>query len=186
MSTAFKKLITIKLKQSSAATTFLALMKKSKIPIYQLNFHQNSLTFQVARSHLPLVRKLRKKASVKISIRYSEPEKILQKDLITLIGLLVLLIIPLVLSRFIWHVEVDAQTVELEDEVMQYLQGEMGMEFPVGKSTFISDNEIRQLLMMQFREFSWVHIMKNGSKVTITPQLAPKIKSLKSRIKINI
>lgn len=179
MSTAFKKLITIKLKQSSAATTFLALMKKSKIPIYQLNFHQNSLTFQVARSHLPLVRKLRKKASVKISIRYSEPEKILQKDLITLIGLLVLLIIPLVLSRFIWHVEVDAQTVELEDEVMQYLQGEMGMEFPVGKSTFISDNEIRQLLMMQFREFSWVHIMKNGSKVTITPQLAPKIKSLK-------
>lgn len=179
MSTIFNKLITIKVKQSSAANQFLALLKQHKIPIHQLSFHQNSLTFQVARSHLQTVRKLRKKANVKILIRYSEPEKILQKDVVTLIGIFVLLIIPLILSRFIWQVEVEASSIELEDEVMSYLKDEVGMEVPVGKSTFISDNEIRQLLMMQFREFSWVHIMKNGSKVTITPQLAPKIKSVK-------
>lgn len=178
MSTMFNKLITIKLNQSSAASHFLALLKQHKIPIHQLSFHQNSLTFQVARSHLHTVRKIRKKANVKIIIRYSEPEKILQKDLVTLIGIFVLLIIPLLLSRFIWQVEVEASTIELEDEVMSYLQDEVGMEFPVGKNKFFSDSEIRQSLMRQFRDFSWVHILKNGSQVTITPQLAPKIKPL--------
>ena len=171
----YKKLITIKMKQSKEAHTFITLLKKNNVRITQLRFPQKEITFQLAYNDLSLIRKLRKQAKVRIAIRYSEPEVILQKDLKTGIGLILLLIIPLLLSRFIWQVEVEAQTVELEDEVMDYLQQEVGIEFPVRKSAFISDNEIRQTMMRQFREFSWVHIMKNGSKVTISPQLAPKI-----------
>lgn len=171
----YKKLITIKMKQSKEASTYITLLKKNNVRITQLRFPQKEITFQVGYNDLSLVRKLRKQAKVRIAIRYSEPEIILQKDLKTGLGLMLLFIVPLLLSRFIWQVEVEAQTVEIEDEVMAYLQQEVGVEFPVRKNIFISDNEIRQTMMGQFREFSWVHIMKNGSKVTISPQLAPKI-----------
>lgn len=171
----YKKLITIKMKQSTEANTFIMLLKKNNIRITQLRFPGKEITFQLAHKDLSLIRKLRKQAKVRIEIRYSEPEIILQKDLKTGIGLILLLIVPLLLSRFIWQVDVEAQTVEIEDEVMDYLQKEVGIEFPVRKNAFISDNEIRQTMMREFREFSWVHIMKNGSKVTISPQLAPKI-----------
>lgn len=175
MSKSYKKLITIKLKQSKEASAFIMLMKEHKIRIFNLNFKQSEITFQVAHSNLSLMRRLRKKAKVKITVRYSEPERILQKDMVTAIGIIMLIVLPIILSRFVWQVEVDAATIELEDEVAHYLQKEMGVEFPVPKKTFLSDNEIRQTMMKEFREFSWVHIMKNGSKITINPQLAPKI-----------
>ncbi|MGN7476622.1 sporulation protein YqfD [Solibacillus silvestris] len=183
MNATYKKLITIKMKQSSGAAAFIALLKQHKIRIYQLNFSRNEITFQVARSNISMIRKLRKKAKVKILIRYTEPDKILQKDFVTVIGMLALIVLPLLLSRFIWQIEVDANTVELEDEVANYLEDEMDVQFPVRKNAFYSDNEIRQIMMRQFREFSWVHIMKNGSKITITPQLAPKIEPLQNENK---
>lgn len=47
-----------------------------------------------------------------------------------------LIILPIILSRFVWQVEVDAATIELEDEVALYLQNEMGVNFPVPKKRF--------------------------------------------------
>lgn len=61
MNRSYKKLITIKLKQSKEASTFIMLMKEHKIQIFHLKFQKNEITFQVAHSNLSLLRKLRKK-----------------------------------------------------------------------------------------------------------------------------
>lgn len=56
--------------------------------------------------------------------------------MVTAIGIIMLIVLPIILSRFVWQVEVDAATIELEDEVAHYLQKEMGVEFPVPKKRF--------------------------------------------------
>lgn len=66
MSKSYKKLITIKLKQSKEASAFIMLMKEHKIRIFNLNFKQSEITFQVAHSNLSLMRRLRKKRKLKL------------------------------------------------------------------------------------------------------------------------
>ncbi len=52
-------------------------------------------------------------------------------------------------------------------------QNKLTLDSPVFKNNIESDFEIRQTIMEDMRDLSWVHIFKKGSKVTIIPQLAP-------------
>ena len=169
-----RNVIIISLKQNTAASQFLQQLKVQQIPVRKLAFHKDQLTFETEYQHLQKLRKIRKQYRIKIKIRYKAPDKILQRNSVTLIGMLLLFVIPFGFAQFIWQVQADAETIELEDQVNRYLQQEMALELPIYKGRFYSDGELRQQLMEQFREFSWVHIMKMGSKVTLTPQLAPK------------
>lgn len=176
MKGANQKTIIVTVKQDAGTANFLQQLRKQHIAIRKLVYHKNQLLFEMNVQHLQSLRKIRKQCGVSISIHYKSPQKILQRDAKTFIGILLLFIIPFVLAQFIWQVEIKANTVELSDEVNRYMVNEVGLQLPISKKRFFSDNEMRQKLMEQFRQFSWVHIMKLGSKVTIAPQLAPEVK----------
>lgn len=168
------QVVIITVKQNDRVTKFLQQLKVQHIPIRKLAFSKGQASFEMDVQHLRAVRKIRKRYAVKLTIHYKAPNKILQRDGTTFLGLFLLIIIPILLAQFIWRVEVDANTVELSDEIDNYLQSEMDITLPIFKRQFYSDRELRQQLMEQFRQFSWVHITKQGSSVTLTPQLAPK------------
>lgn len=179
MSKMNRRLLYITLKQGNASSSFIQYLKSHQVPLYNIRFKQQEITFSVAHSHLPTIRKARRNYYVKLKIRYATPNRILQKDFVSIFGLLLLLVIPVVFSQFVWKIDVEASTVELEDEVYQYLTEELAIQVPVRSGQFIDDYLLRQQLMERFREFSWIHITKQGSHITVAPQLAPKLSNPK-------
>ncbi|WP_253896169.1 sporulation protein YqfD [Solibacillus sp. R5-41] len=170
-----QRLLYISLKQGNAASSFIQYLKNHQVPLYNIRFKQQEITFYVAHFHLPIIRNARRNYYVKLKIRYATPNRILQKDIVSIFGLLILLVIPIILSQFVWKIDVQANTVELEDEVYQYLTDGLAIQLPVRRGQFTEDYLLRQQLMEQFREFSWIHITKQGSHIIVAPQLAPKL-----------
>ncbi|MEG0438785.1 MAG: sporulation protein YqfD [Solibacillus sp.] len=173
------RLLYISLKQGNASSSFIQYLKSHQVPLYNIRFKKQEITFSVSHFHLPTIREARRNYHVKLKIRYATPNRILQKDVVSIVGLLFLLVIPVVFSQFIWKIDVEASTVELEDEVYQYLTEELAIQVPVRSGQFIDDYLLRQQLMERFREFSWIHITKQGSHIIVAPQLAPKLSTPK-------
>ncbi|MGE7023471.1 sporulation protein YqfD [Solibacillus cecembensis] len=173
------RLLYISLKQGNASSSFIQYLKSHQVPLYNIRFKKQEITFSVSHFHLPTIREARRNYHVKLKIRYATPNRILQKDVVSIVGLLFLLVIPVVFSQFVWKIDVEASTVELEDEVYQYLTEELAIQVPVRSGQFIDDYLLRQQLMERFREFSWIHITKQGSHIIVAPQLAPKLSTPK-------
>lgn len=169
-----KRELLITLKRTEQAQLFLRFLQNKGVRLKHLHATDKQLTFIMTKNHMPLFRIGRKKYRVKVSIRYVQPDKILQRDVLTSLGILFIVCLPLVLLQFVWKVEVNAPAVEVEDQLHRYLQGELNLRTPLSKKDLPNDAVLRQLIMQQFREFSWVHIAKEGSRVTITPEFAPK------------
>lgn len=175
MKTMNKKMILISLKKSEQASEFIRCLRKNQVPLYKIRFQPQQIEFHIAYSHLKVVRQIRRKYQVKLTVDYVEPNRVLQKDSRTLIGLICLFVLPFIFSQYLWKLEVQADTIELSDDVMHYLNYDLAIEFPMYRKNFLTDNTLRQQIMEHYRQFSWVHIMKQGSHIVISPQLAPKV-----------
>lgn len=127
----------------------------------------------MARKDLRIIREIRKKYRVKVKIQYLQVSRIFQKNSSTAFGLLILIIIPIIASQFVWDVDVEAETPELRVAVEKVIKDKLSLDKPKMKGRVQSDFEIRQTIMEELRDLSWVHILKTGSSMTIVPQLAP-------------
>lgn len=170
-----KRVVVISVKKHPNARLFIQQLQKHHIPIYQLHFQEKQIQFHVAYHHLKKIRQIRRENRVTLSVHYLSPNRILHKDLRMVIGVILLFIVPFLLTQFIWKLDVQADTIELSDEVMLYLVDELAIDLPMQRKNMLSDNQLRQQLMEHFRQFSWIHISKQGSQITISPQLAPKL-----------
>ena len=166
----------ISVKKGEQASQFIRSLKQAHITLSKIEFHKHHIQFQIRYTDLKRLRHVRRKFRVKLSIRYVSPNRILQRDVQTFFGLVLLIILPILLAQFIWKMEVQADTIELSDEVMHYLVHDLKIEMPTSQKEFISDHALRQQIMQQFRQFSWIHITKKGGHIVITPQLAPVTK----------
>lgn len=164
----------ITLKRTEQAQFLLRFLQNKGVRLKKLHITDKQITFIMTKNHLPIFRIGRKKYRVKASIRYLKPDKILQKDVLTVMGVALLICMPLLFLQFVWKIDVESPIVEVEDQLKNYLQDELNIRTPIQKSDLPNDVVLRQLIMQQFREFSWVHIAKEGSHVTITPEFAPK------------
>lgn len=173
-----QRLLTISMKKSENASAFISYLRQQQIPIYKLRIYEKNVQFSVAFFHLHTIRKARRQFRVKLTIHYTTPNRILQKDMMTFLGVFLLLCIPLLLSQFVWKIEIQAETIELEDSISEYLVEKQEIRLPMLRKQFIQDDVLRQQLMEQYRTFSWVHITKKGGLITISPQIAPEIKEL--------
>ena len=166
----------VSVKKSDQSSQFIRSLKQHHIALSNIVFHEHHIRFNIRYTDLKLLRHVRRKFRVKLSIRYVSPNRILQRDVPTFFGLLLLIVLPIFLGQYVWKMEVQAQTIELSDEVMHYLLHDLKIEMPTSQKEFISDHELRQQIMQQFRQFSWIHITKKGGHIIITPQLAPVTK----------
>lgn len=165
--------VEIKIKKNEKVNRFIQALHHRKVKVKNIDVSDNEVTFEISRRDVKIVREIRKKYNLKIKIRYLHTSRIFQKELKTLIGLLFLFIIPIAFSQFVWEVEVVAETPEVRVAVEKVMVEKLTLDSPVYKKSIESDFEIRQTIMEELRDLSWVHIFKNGSKMTIAPQLAP-------------
>ncbi|MFY3792265.1 sporulation protein YqfD [Ureibacillus sp. MALMAid1270] len=165
--------VEIKITKSDKVHPFIQALHSKKVKIKNIAYADQYITFEIARKDVKIVRETRKKYNLKVKIRYLQSTMIFQRELKTYIGLLFLIIIPIVFSQFIWKVEVEAETPEVRVAVEKVMTEKLNLNSPVFKKNLESDFEIRQTIMEDMRELSWVHIFKKGSKITIVPQLAP-------------
>ncbi|HWL22987.1 MAG TPA: sporulation protein YqfD [Ureibacillus sp.] len=165
--------VEIKITKSEKVHPFIQALHQKKVKIKHLVVTNNEVTFEISRHDVKVLRETRKKYRLKIKLRYLHTTKIFQKDLKTLIGLLFLIIIPIAFSQFVWEVQVEADTPEIRVAVEKVMAEKLTLDSPVYKNKIESDFEIRQTIMEEMRELSWVHIFKKGSKITIVPQMAP-------------
>jgi similar to stage IV sporulation protein len=168
----------ISVKKSEQASQFIRSLKQHHITLSNIEFHEHHIRFYIRYTDLKLLRHVRRKFRVKLSIRYASPNRIIQRDVQTILGLLLLVVLPIFLGQYVWKMDVQAETIELSDEVMHYLLHDLGIELPTRQKDFISDHALRQQIMQQFRQFSWIHITKKGGHILISPQLAPVTKQL--------
>lgn len=167
--------LVVTLKRSEQAQLLLRFLKNNRVLLKNLHITDKQIRFFMAKHQLSIFRKGRKKYKVRATIRYHQPDKILRKDLLTVIGLVCLLCMPLVGLQFVWVIDVQSPIVEVEDALTDYLEEELQLRTPLKKRDMPDDTALRQAIMQQFRAFSWVHIAKFGSRITITPVFAPKV-----------
>lgn len=165
--------VEIKITKNDKVHSFISQLHQKNVKIKNLVITNTEVKFEITRKDIKTLRAVRKKYRLKLKIRYLQSSRIFQKEIWTLVGLLLLVIIPIVSSQFIWEVQVDAETPELRVAVENVIKEKLSLDSPVLKNNVESDFEIRQTIMEEVRDLSWVHIFKKGSKVTIVPQLAP-------------
>lgn len=152
---------------------FIRRLQQSNVKICNLTYLDEVVKFEINRHEVKVVRAIRKRYGVKVKIQYLQQSRIFQKTGWTIIGLLLMVIIPIVFSQFIWKVDVEAETPELKVEIEKVIDEKLNLNSPILKRNIVSDFEIRQTIMEEIRDLSWVHILKKGSSMTIVPQLAP-------------
>ncbi|RKQ19160.1 stage IV sporulation protein [Lysinibacillus endophyticus] len=165
--------VEIRINKGSGANAFIQHLHVKNVKIKNLAHLDQEIRFEVTRKDIPIIRASRKKYRLKVKIRYLQESRILQKNSWTALGLLFLICIPILFSRFIWDVKVEAETPELRVAVEKVIKENLDFDYPTLKGKVKSDFEIRQTIMEQLRDLSWVHIIKTGSSMTIVPQLAP-------------
>ncbi|KOO52213.1 sporulation protein YqfD [Viridibacillus arvi] len=153
---------------------FLRALAKANIPLKKVKTTKNYVTFQTTRKHLPMIRKLRRKHHMRITIDWLDEEVILRNEWIVHIGLLLLFLVPLCASQFIWSVDIDASTPEQEEELQKSLYI-LQISPPFLKRKLPDETVIRQQILQDQRELSWVHINQQGSHLTFSPIPSPKL-----------
>ena len=174
--------VEIRVSKDNKVHDFIQLLHARKVKIKNLKHLEKEVRFEIARKDVKIVRNVRSKFHLKVKIRYLQKSRIFQPDAWTAIGLLLLISIPIISSQFIWDVNVQADTPEMRVAVEKLIDEKLSLDSPILKKNIESDFEIRQSIMEDMRQLSWVHIFKKGSSMTIVPQLAPitNIKDQKS------
>ncbi|MCM3387974.1 sporulation protein YqfD [Ureibacillus chungkukjangi] len=165
--------VEIHISRTSGAHAFIQSLHSKGVKIKNLKHLENEIRFEMVRKDLKVLREIRKKYRVKVKIRYLQVSRIFQKNSWTAIGLLLLILIPVISSQFVWDIDVEAETPELRVAVEKVIKEKLSLDKPTMKGRVQSDFEIRQSIMEELRDLSWVHILKTGSSMTIVPQLAP-------------
>ncbi|MFJ8236905.1 sporulation protein YqfD [Ureibacillus sp. NPDC094379] len=165
--------VEIRVSKENRVHDFIQLLHAKKVKIKNLKHLEKEVRFEIARKDVKIVRNVRSKFHLKVKIRYLQKSRIFQPDAWTAIGLLLLISIPIISSQFIWDVNVQADTPEMRVAVEKLIDEKLSLDSPILKKTIESDFEIRQSIMEDMRQLSWVHIFKKGSSMTIVPQLAP-------------
>ncbi|MBD8028322.1 sporulation protein YqfD [Ureibacillus sp. Re31] len=165
--------VEIHITRNNAAHAFIQNLHSKGVKIKNVIHLDNEIRFEITRKDVMTVRTIRKKYRIKVKIQYLQVSRIFQKNSWTALGLLLLICIPIVASQFVWKVEVQSEIPEVRVAVEKIVNEKLSLSKPTLRGKVESDFEIRQTIMEELRDLSWVHILKTGSSMTIVPQLAP-------------
>ncbi|WP_431029753.1 sporulation protein YqfD [Lysinibacillus sp. LZ02] len=169
-----RRTVLVEVTQGPHVNRLFHLLHKERIIIRNVRFSEHDVTFEIKRSDLPTLRRIRRNTKARLKLRYDKTDAVLQLTTKTLIGMLLLLVIPIICTQFIWRLEVTGATPETGYKAEKFLRDEIGISVPLTKSELPTDYELRQRLMAAFPELSWVHFIKSGGDIRIDLQLAPE------------
>ena len=153
---------------------FIQALKENKVYIIKLLKDKTGTSFTFFEKDISIVRKIRKQHTIPIQFTRPDSHSIIHLQMTTLFGVFGFVILPYILSLFLWQISID----DVSNERQVKLQGELH-ELKVDErkmiSTLVSDSEIRQVLLANNHDLSWIHIKRTGSKMQITSVPAPVI-----------
>ncbi len=168
------RLLKVEMEQSPKSQKLLSELQR-EITIKNITVNKGIIRFFIARANLPKLRRIRKRHKVKLKITALDQTQLLFVDSWTVVSLLIFVLTPLILSAFIWSVSVENATPELEDTIMETLHKQFQLKPSLSIRELPKAYEIRQHILSNNPELSWVFIERNGSKLTLKLQSAPKI-----------
>lgn len=154
----------------------LTKLKSVGTKITSLSVNENSAHFQTDRRGVVQIRKYRRQFGLKASITRKGHDSN-AGAFFTSYRYLIVFIIPLVGSLFLWTVDVESDV----PEVIERIEGKLVKSsiVPLRPLLLIPDEgEIRRLLMQDDPSLSWVRFKRIGSTLTVIPMLSPVSESV--------
>ncbi|ALC84930.1 MULTISPECIES: sporulation protein YqfD [unclassified Bacillus (in: firmicutes)] len=142
------------------------------IVVYQVYSTEKYFYFSIRRKDLPVFRKVRRSLKLPVYLVDERKKGIIQPYAISIVGVIIFLLIPVILAQFIWTIQIESESPENNVLIYEELK-EISIKERMLASKIPSEQEIRQKLLLKHKEYSWVHFTKSGSKLTVTPMLAP-------------
>lgn len=168
------RLLKVEMEQSPDAQKLLAALQR-EVTIKNIVVEKGIIHFLIVRANLPKLRRIRKRYKVKVKITAMDQTQLLYVDSWTVFSLLVFVLIPLILSTFIWTVSVENATPEIEDTILETLHKQFQLKRALSIRELPKAYEIRQHILSNNPELSWVFVERNGSKLTLKLQFAPVV-----------
>ncbi|PUB12535.1 sporulation protein YqfD [Paenisporosarcina sp. OV554] len=166
--------ITCQIKTHDRLYPFLHTLKENKVYIIKLSTTKSSATFTIYEKDLSIVRKIRKQYKLPIHITRPDTDQIIQFQWSMLLGLFGFIIIPYICSLFLWQISIDDFSDERQVRLEQELH-DLKVDEKKLLTSLVSDAKIRQVLLANNHDLSWIHIKRTGSKLNITSVPAPII-----------
>ena len=143
---------------------------QSSIELSQLKFSQQNLSFHVAAEHLPVLRKVRRRAGVKIKVHKPIGRLCIQVPVV--IAFLLLIALPFCSQFFYldYAVEADSEQQLIVDTYFE----KHHLKFPMRRTRLPATESIRNDLMKQHNSIAWVMISRQHSVVKVTVVPSPK------------
>ncbi|MGE6488388.1 sporulation protein YqfD [Paenisporosarcina sp. NPDC076898] len=169
-----RRKITCQLKPHDQTYSFLQALKLNKVYIIKLSTNKSGTTFMIYEKDIPKVRKIRKK--YRISIHFSRPDhsSVLQFHWSVLAGLFGFILVPYICSLFLWQISIEDESDERQVKLEQELH-ELNVIERKSLKSLVPDSEIRQVILANNHDLSWIHIKRIGAKMHITSVPAPVI-----------
>ena len=153
---------------------FIHSLKENQVYIIKLSTDKSGTMFTIYEKDLSIVRKIRKQYKLPIHFTRPDTNQIIQFQWSMLLGLLGFIIIPYICSLFLWQISIEdiseERQVRLEQELQKLKVNERKL-----LTGLVSDAQIRQVLLANNHDLSWIHIKRTGSKMNITSVPAPII-----------
>ncbi len=166
--------ITCQIKTHDRLYPFLHSLKENKVYIIKLSTTKSGATFTIYEKDLSIVRKIRKQYKLPIHITRPDTDQIIQFQWSMLLGLFGFIIIPYICSLFLWQISIDDNSDERQVRLEQELH-DLKVDEKKLLTSLVSDAKIRQVLLANNHDLSWIHIKRTGSKLNITSVPAPII-----------
>ncbi|EPD54389.1 sporulation protein YqfD [Paenisporosarcina sp. HGH0030] len=166
--------ITCQIKPHDQTYSFLQALKVNKVYIIKLSTNKSGTTFTIYEKDIPKVRKIRKQ--FRIPIHFSRPDntQVIHFHWSVLAGLLGFILVPYICSLFLWQISIEDVSDERQVKLEQELHKLNVIERKSLKS-LVPDSEIRQVILANNHDLSWIHIKRTGAKMHLTSVPAPVI-----------
>ncbi|MFJ7826830.1 sporulation protein YqfD [Psychrobacillus sp. NPDC096623] len=147
-------------------------LKQHNIEVFQLHTKDDHIVFSIKAKDLKAFRKVRKKLKLPIKLEDELKESTISIYSGSVLGVFCFVIIPVLFAQFIWTIQIDSDSPESNILLTEQLK-EMGIKERMFVSRLPAEQEIRQNILLEHKEYSWVHFSKSGSTFTVSPMLAP-------------
>lgn len=167
-----KRLIVCRVKKGPRVFTFLQALREQQVDIIKLSSNNDELRFSFHEIHLKKIRNMRKKYGIKLNISRPDAIHIIQFQTFIWLGLILFILAPYLFSHVVWEVGIQ----DVSDERKAKIQSELiklNVKEKMLKNNIPSDGDIRQTLLANNKDLSWIHIKRKGSSIHLEVVPAP-------------
>lgn len=143
------------------------------INVYSVYSSDHYLYFSIKKKDLRAFRKVRKTMKISVHLVDETKKGIISPYSYSIIGVALFIIIPILLAQFIWTIHIESDSPE--NNILLYEELKMmNIKEKMLASSLPAEQEIRQKILLKYKEYSWVHFSQSGSTLIVSPMLAPE------------